>query len=89
MKRVLCTIYKGSRENELYLYVLRGDDLSKLPEALLSKMGELKEVITLALSTDRKLARVKVETVLEEIEMNGYFLQLPPTFDPAIFTYGE
>ncbi|MDG2091350.1 MAG: YcgL domain-containing protein [Gammaproteobacteria bacterium] len=89
MKSLLCTIYKGSRENELYLYVVRGDDLSSIPEELLSRMGELKEVMSLELSAKKKLARVKVETVLEEIENNGYFLQLPPNINPAVFTYGE
>lgn len=86
---MLCTIYKGSRESELYLYVLKGDDLSGIPEELLSRMGELEEVMSLALTANRKLARVKVETVLEEIKTNGYFLQLPPNIEPAVFTYGE
>ena len=89
MKSLLCTIYKGSGENELYLYVVRGDDLSGIPEELLSRMGELKEVMSLDLSAKKKLARVKVQTVLEEIENNGYFLQLPPNIDPTVFTYGE
>lgn len=86
---MLCTIYKGSRESELYLYVLKGDDLSGIPEELLSRMGELEEVMSLALTANRKLARVKVETVLEEIKTNGYFLQLPPNIEPTVFTYGE
>lgn len=85
MKSVLCTIYKGSREEELYLYVAKDKDLSQLPEELMTRLGELKVVMTLAISPDRKLARVKAETVLEEIKKNGYFLQLPPNFDPAIF----
>ena len=89
MRSVLCTIYKGSRDEELYLYVTKGEDLSQLPEELMSRLGELKVVMTLAISANRKLARVKAETVLEEIKKNGYFLQLPPKFDPAIFTYGE
>ena len=89
MKSLLCTIYRGSRESELYLYVVRGDDLSDMPEELLSRMGELKEVMSLVLSAERKLSRVKVETVLEEIEKNGYFLQLPPNITPEVFTYGE
>ncbi len=89
MKPLLCTIYKGSQEDELYLYVAKGNDLSQLPEELISRMGDLKEVMTLSLSAGRKLARVKVKNVLDEIETNGYFLQLPPNFDPMVFTYGE
>lgn len=88
MSSLLCTVYKGSREDELYLYVAKGDDLSQLPADLLSRMGELQEVMTLELTAEKKLARVKAENVLEEIRQKGYFLQLPPKFNPAIFTHG-
>lgn len=88
MNSLLCKIYKGSREDELYLYVAKDKDLLQLPADLLSRMGPLKEVMTLNLSADRKLARVKAETVLEEIEQKGYFLQLPPNIDPTVFSYG-
>jgi len=88
MNSLLCTIYKGSRENELYLYVAKDKDLSELPADLLSRMGPLKAVMTLNLSADRKLARVKAENVLEEIGQQGYFLQLPPNIDPRVFSYG-
>lgn len=89
MKSILCTIYKGSREEELYLYVAKGNDLSQLPAELMTRLGELNEVMTLALDAGRKLARVKVQNVLTDIEEKGYFLQLPPNIDPAIFTHGE
>ncbi len=42
MKSLLCTIYKGSHEEELYLYVAKGNDLSQLPSELMDKLGELK-----------------------------------------------
>lgn len=86
---MLCTIYKGSREEELYLYVARGYDLSQLPTDLMDKMGKLHEVITLTLDVDRKLARVKAKNVLADIEAKGYFLQLPPTINPLVYTLGE
>lgn len=89
MKSIICTIYKASRENELYLYVEKGNDFSELPTELMSRMGDLNEVMTLVLDINRKLARVKTKNVLAEIEEKGYFLQLPPNIDPAVFTYGE
>ncbi len=89
MKSILCTIYKGSREDELYLYVAKGNDLTQLPTELMTRMGELNEVMTLALDAGRKFARVKAKNVLTDIEEKGYFLQLPPNIDPAIFTHGE
>ncbi len=89
MKKTLCTIYKGSREDELYLYVEKGSDLSQVPDALLQRFGELREVMTLALSAERKLARVKAQQVLNDIHSKGYFLQLPPNIHAPVFTYGE
>ena len=89
MKSIFCTIYKGSREEELYLYAAKGNDLSQLPTELMTRMGELNEVMTLALDAGKKLARVRAENVLTDIEEKGYFLQLPPNIAPAIFTQGE
>lgn len=89
MKAVLCTVYKGSREDELYLYVEKGSDLSQIPAELLARLGALKIVMTLALTEDRKLARVKAERVLADIRSKGYFLQLPPNIHAPVFTYGE
>jgi len=89
VKSMLCTIYKSSREEEMYLYVARGYDLSELPTELMDKMGKLKEVMTLTLDIDRKLARVEAKNVLANIEAKGYFLQLPPNINPLVFTLGE
>jgi len=89
MNPKICTIYKGSRGDELYLYVAKDSDFSELPKELLSRLGNLKEVMTLALTTDTKLARVQATKVLAEIEKNRYFLQVPPNINPGIFTYGE
>lgn len=88
MKDTLCTIYKSSREDELYLYIKRGGDLKELPEELLKRMGETKEVMTILINPEKKLARVKAARVLQDLEEKGYFLQLPPTFNPHL-TYGE
>lgn len=89
MSPLLCTIYKGTREDEMYLYVEKGSDLSQIPTELLTRLGTLKEVMTLALTADRKLARVQTEKVLEDIQSKGYFLQLPPNIHAPVFTYGE
>ncbi len=89
MSPLLCTIYKGAREDEMYLYVEKGSDLSQIPAELLARLGPLKVVMTLALTADRKLARVQTDKVLEDIQSKGYFLQLPPNIHAPVFTYGE
>lgn len=76
---MLVTIYKGSKREEMYLYVPFGDELKELPEALLGQFGELEVVMSLKLDRDRRLARVAAVDVLAAIEEQGFFLQMPPT----------
>ena len=84
----LCTVYRSSREAELYIYARRADALTRVPPELLSKLGTVSEVLTLKLTPDRKLARVRATDVLAALADKGYYLQLPPDFNPSRFTQG-
>jgi uncharacterized protein len=88
MKAVRCTIYKGAREEGLYLYLEHGAEFKNVPEALLKRMGSTSEVMTILIDSEKKLARVQASQVLKEIEEKGFFLQLPPQFNPQL-NYGE
>ena len=88
MKDMICTIYRSSRESELYLYVEKNAGLENIPEELLKRMGTTSTVMTILITPNKKLARVEAKKVLADIESKGYFLQLPPTFNPQV-TYGE
>ncbi len=88
VKPMICTVYRSAREAELYIYVRREEALARVPPDLLAKMGNMSEVLTLKLTPDRKLARVKAVDVLAAIADKGFFLQLPPDFNPARFTMG-
>lgn len=85
---VLCIIYKGSREPELYLYVDRIDGLARVPEDLLARLGSIVEVMTIKLTPQRKLARAAAPQVLAAIVEKGYYLQLPPNIHAPHVTYG-
>ena len=87
-KPLICTVYRSSREAELYIYVRREEALERVPVDLLAKMGNLSEVLTMKLTPERKLARVKAVDVLAAIADKGFSLQLPPDFNPARFTMG-
>ncbi len=75
----LCNIYKSLREQEMYLFVDREEDLSRVPEALLSRFGTPQLVTTLALNPERRLARADATAVLARIREQGYYLQMPPS----------
>lgn len=54
------------------------DPLSVMPEAMRAAFGRATFVMKLELSQDRKLARVNVLHVMDALENNGYFIQMPP-----------
>lgn len=83
MKRI-CSIYKSPRKREMYLYVDKRDALERVPEGLLTAFGAPQHAFDLVLSPERKLAREDIAKVLENLEKQGYHLQMPPPEDEYI-----
>ena len=77
MKRI-CSIYKSPRKREMYLYVDKREALARVPEALLSAFGAPQHAFDLLLTPERKLAREDIHKVLDNIEKQGFHLQMPP-----------
>jgi uncharacterized protein YcgL (UPF0745 family) len=77
--KVLCQVFKSSRQQEMYLYVEKSRGMEDVPEDLLARFGEPTPVMVLLLSPERKLARADVTEVLANIEKQGFYLQMPPT----------
>jgi len=75
---MLCFIYKSLKTEYLYVYIDKKDDFSALPEALLNSLGQLEWVMSLELSSERKLAQENVEKVMERLINQGFYIQLPP-----------
>ena len=74
-----CDIYKGSKKKEMYLYVPKKSGLKKVPETLLTSFGQLELVMSLLITESRKLARVNTAVVIDALQEQGYFLQMPPS----------
>ncbi|WP_225772349.1 YcgL domain-containing protein [Pseudomonas sp. Marseille-Q5115] len=77
MKRI-CSIYRSPKKNEMYLYVLKSDALARVPEGLLTAFGAPHHAFDLVLSPERQLAREDIHKVLENLDAQGYHLQMPP-----------
>ena len=73
-----CFIYKSLKKDYLYLYIVKRDDFSKVPDALVNSLGKMEFVMDLKLSLERKLAREDVGKVIESLKEQGFFVQLPP-----------
>ncbi|AGI23473.1 YcgL domain-containing protein [Pseudomonas sp. MT3] len=83
MKRI-CSIYKSPRKNEMYLYVDKREALTRVPEALIAVFGPPQHTFDLVLSPERQLAREDIDKVLENIEKQGFHLQMPPVEEEYI-----
>ncbi|WP_339487904.1 YcgL domain-containing protein [Pseudomonas sp. EL_65y_Pfl2_R95] len=77
MKRI-CNIYKSPKRNEMYLYVLKSDELKRVPESLLVAFGTPTLAFSMILTPERALAREDIHQVLENLDKQGYHLQMPP-----------
>ncbi len=78
VRRRFVRVYRSTRRQEMYLYVDARADLEPVPEALLAQFGRPVEALSLMLSEDRTLARADAARVLDSIESDGYYLQMPP-----------
>lgn len=65
--------------NDYYVYIAEGADVDAvLPDALRKRLGRLRSALTLELSAGTQLARATSSKVIEAIERDGFYLQLPP-----------
>lgn len=82
MTRILCSIYKSSKKDEMYLYVPKTSGLGQVPEALMAIFGTPRHVSDMLLTPERKLARADITQVLDKLAEQGYYLQMPPPPEP-------
>jgi len=80
MKKI-CSVYRSPKEEGMYLYVDKKIDLESVPEALLKRFGKPELAMTLVLTPEKKLARADAGRVIEMIEEQGFYLQIPPRPD--------
>lgn len=75
---MLCRVFRSERRAETYLYLADGFDFTDLPDQLKAHFGAPALVMHLKLTRDRKLARADVGKVMDSLEQEGFFLQMPP-----------
>lgn len=75
---MICAVYKSPKKDEMYLYLPKRGDFSKVPEPLLAVFGTPVFVTLLNLTGERKLAREDTGKVLENLDGQGFHLQMPP-----------
>ncbi len=83
-----CTIYKGNKKTDHYLYIEKENDFSRVPQALLELLGCLELVLSLELSTKRQLAQADVNDVIQQLTEQGYYFQMPPKTGEDLLSQG-
>jgi uncharacterized protein YcgL (UPF0745 family) len=83
LKRI-CSIYRSPKRAGMYLYVLKSDALERVPEGLVSVFGKPVHAFDLVLTPERKLQQEDIHQVLENLDKQGYHLQMPPAEDEYI-----
>jgi uncharacterized protein len=82
-------VYKSQRKADTYLYLAARDDFACLPEPVRAQLGSLQFVLEVALTPERKLARVDPAVVRANLAAQGFHLQFPPTMlDPMTEDWG-
>lgn len=75
---MLCFVYKSLKKMDTYLFIAVKDDFSQLPDALRQMLGQLEFVMEVDLRKRDKLAQADPQLVREQLQQQGFYLQLPP-----------
>lgn len=79
-----CFVYRSSVKDGLYVYLAKENGLNDLPEAVLRQLGEPELALTFDLHSERKLGSENPVEVLNNIEEQGFHLQMPKNLEPQI-----
>ncbi len=73
-----CFVYASLRKPDTYLWLARRDDFDMLPATLVQLLGELRFVMEVDLHGGRRLPHEDVAQVMDNLQQQGWHLQLPP-----------
>ena len=79
--KMICSIYRSPKKDEMYLYVAKAKGLADVPEALLKMFGQPQHRMDMLLTEEKQLARATAADILLDIDEKGYYLQMPPVRD--------
>lgn len=71
-------VYKSLRKDETFVYLRTRDDFDLLPDPIRESLGELRFILEVALTPERRLARADADEVRAHLAGAGFHLQFPP-----------
>jgi uncharacterized protein YcgL (UPF0745 family) len=86
---MLAYVYKSLKKADTYVYLAGRDDFARLPDPLRTQLGELRFVLEVALTPERRLAQEDPAVVRANLAARGFHLQFPQTVpDPMSDDWG-
>ncbi len=72
-------VYASQRKPDTYVWLTRREGFDVLPEPLVLLLGELRLVLEVELTPERRLPHEDSERVLANLASQGWHMQTPPT----------
>ena len=72
-----CSVYRSTKKSDTYVYVPKDNDIAELPEGLTKILGKIEHVLEVDLATRSSLANADIDQVVQSLNSQGYFIQLP------------
>jgi len=73
-----CSVWRSRKKTGAYVYLPDAETPEALPDALKTLLGTCDEVMSLDLAERTQLATENIDTVRQNLQQQGYHLQLPP-----------
>lgn len=73
-----CCIYRSRKKQGSYLYIKEKNNFSDIPEDLIKLFGTPEFSFEFQLTKDTTLANSNAKDVIQQLQDNGFFLQMPP-----------
>lgn len=72
-----CFIYRCSAKQDMYIYLSEKDQFDSIDDSIKKKLGTLNFAMEIELTENSKLAKEDPEKVIENLQKQGFHLQLP------------
>jgi len=79
--KLLVDIYRSTKKEGMYVFLENGKKPQDLPPELVKNFGKAELAMTLMLTPEKKLARANAEKVINALQKEGFYLQMPPKYE--------
>jgi uncharacterized protein YcgL (UPF0745 family) len=79
-----CYVYRSQKREDTYVFLRERDAFALLPANIAGTLGELRFVLAVELTPERKLAREDANVVRANLAARGFHIQFPPKVEGEV-----